>query len=103
MLHDSWCATGDLALVNPEGCIHVVDRSHDVVVVGHDTVSGLELEGVLAALPAVRESFGIGPADPLWGKPRARRWWGGRAGAPRTKNWPSTSTTAWPPASVSPR
>jgi len=56
-----WFRTGDLATVNPQGYISVVDRKKDMILVGGENVYCTEVEAVLHAHPLVSAAavFGI--------------------------------------------
>jgi fatty-acyl-CoA synthase len=72
VLRDGWLRTGDLATVDPDGYITIVDRAKDVIVSGGENVSSVEVEHALCAHPAVREAAVVGAADERWGEvPRA--------------------------------
>ncbi|BDG01954.1 fatty acid--CoA ligase [Anaeromyxobacter oryzae] len=60
--------TGDVAWRDARGYVKIVDRRKDVIKVGGEWVSSLELEDVLAAHPAVAEVAVIGRPDPKWGE-----------------------------------
>jgi fatty-acyl-CoA synthase len=72
VLRDGWLRTGDLATVDPEGYITIVDRAKDVIVSGGENISSVEVEHALTAHPAVREAAVVGVPDEQWGEvPRA--------------------------------
>jgi fatty-acyl-CoA synthase len=72
VLRDGWLHTGDLAVVDADGYVTIVDRQKDVIVSGGENVSSVEVEHALAAHPAVREAAVVGMADDRWGEvPRA--------------------------------
>jgi long-chain acyl-CoA synthetase len=50
---DGWLHTGDLARMDPEGYIHIVDRKKDMILTAGYNVYPAELERVIAAHPAV--------------------------------------------------
>jgi long-chain acyl-CoA synthetase len=60
---DGWLATGDLAYRDDDGDLHLVDRRNDLVLVSGFNVYPAEVERVLDAHPAVRESAVIGVPD----------------------------------------
>jgi len=60
--------TGDLARVDADGYIFVVDRSRDFIKSMGYRVSAREIEDVLAAHHAVVQSAVIGVPDELWGE-----------------------------------
>jgi acyl-CoA synthetase (AMP-forming)/AMP-acid ligase II len=63
-----WFHTGDLATVDENGYVSVVDRKKDMVVTGGENVYPREVEDVLAGLPGVVEAAVIGLPDPEWGE-----------------------------------
>ena len=67
-IRDGWFHTGDLAAVNADGYIHIVDRAKDVIISGGENVSSIELEDVLYTHPTVREAAVIGVASEQWGE-----------------------------------
>ncbi len=67
-----WMRTGDVATVDPEGYLTIVDRTKDLIVSGGENISGVEIEKALAEHPAVLESSVVGTPDDRWGEvPRA--------------------------------
>ena len=60
---DGWFSTGDVAIINEQGYIKLVDRIKDMVLVSGFNVYPNEVEDVLAAHPKVLESGVIGVAD----------------------------------------
>jgi fatty-acyl-CoA synthase len=63
-----WLHTGDVAWADARGYVKITDRIKDVIKVGGEWVSSLELEDVLAAHPGVAEVAVIGKPDPKWGE-----------------------------------
>ena len=68
VLRDGWLHTGDLATVDDEGYIYLVDRKKDMIVTGGENVYSTEVEAVLYAHPAVKEAAVIPIPDPDWGE-----------------------------------
>ena len=60
---EGWLATGDLAYRDGDGDLHLADRRSDLVLVSGFNVYPAEVERVLDAHPAVRQSAVIGVAD----------------------------------------
>src|SRR5512138_1879798 len=60
--------TGDVAWRDARGFVKITDRKKDVIKVGGEWLSSLEVEDVLAAHPAVAEVAVIGVADAKWGE-----------------------------------
>ena len=65
---DGWLRTGDLARVDAEGYIHIVDRKKEMLVSGGFNVYPSEVESVLAQHPAVYEVCVVGVPDDHWGE-----------------------------------
>jgi len=61
-----WLRTGDIATIDPEGYVRIVDRSKDVVKSGGEWISSIELENVIMGHPKVLEAAVIGVPDPRW-------------------------------------
>lgn len=65
---DGWLYTRDLAVVNPEGYITIVDRKDDMIITGGENVYSIEVEDVLYSHPEILEVAVIGLPDPIWGE-----------------------------------
>ena len=63
---DGWFRTGDVATIDPDGCIRLVDRSKDLVKSGGEWISSVDLENTLMSHPAVREAGVIAVPHPKW-------------------------------------
>ncbi|MCB1030554.1 MAG: long-chain fatty acid--CoA ligase [Acidimicrobiales bacterium] len=63
---DGWLKTGDVATVNADGYIRLVDRTKDVVKSGGEWISSVELENEIMAHPKVAEAAVIGVSHPKW-------------------------------------
>ncbi|HZU30033.1 MAG TPA: long-chain fatty acid--CoA ligase [Candidatus Angelobacter sp.] len=63
---DGWFRTGDVATIDPDGCIKLVDRSKDMVKSGGEWISSVDLENTLMSHPAVREAGVIAVHHPKW-------------------------------------
>ncbi|MEI9849959.1 MAG: class I adenylate-forming enzyme family protein [Sphingomonas sp.] len=57
---DGWVRTGDLARIDAEGFLYVVDRAKDIVIRGGENIYSSEVEDVLYAHPAVTDCALIG-------------------------------------------
>jgi fatty-acyl-CoA synthase len=60
--------TGDVAWRDARGYVKITDRTKDVIKVGGEWLSSLEVEDVLAAHSAVAEVAVVGMPDPKWGE-----------------------------------
>jgi fatty-acyl-CoA synthase len=63
---DGWLRTGDVARVDPEGYVYLVDRTKDLVKSGGEWISSAELENEIMAHPKVAEAAVIGVPHPKW-------------------------------------
>ena len=63
---DGWLKTGDVATVDAEGYMRIVDRTKDVVKSGGEWISSVELENEIMAHPKVAEAAVIGVKHPRW-------------------------------------
>ncbi len=64
--HDGWFKTGDIAVLDPDGYIHIQDRAKDVIKSGGEWVSSVELENAIMGHPKVLEAAVIGIHHPKW-------------------------------------
>jgi long-chain acyl-CoA synthetase len=67
-LRDGWMHSGDVATVDDEGYIFIVDRKKDMIITGGENVYSTEVENALYRHPAVLEAAVIGIPDPHWGE-----------------------------------
>jgi fatty-acyl-CoA synthase len=67
-IRDGWFHTGDLAVWDEQGSIHIVDRKKDVIISGGENISSPEIEDALYQHPAVIECAVIGVPHPKWGE-----------------------------------
>src|SRR5262245_36744995 len=65
---DGWFHTGDMATIDNEGMIEIVDRKKDLIISGGENVSSIEIEGMLYKHPAVLEAACIAIPDERWGE-----------------------------------
>lgn len=63
-----WLRTGDLAVVDAEGYVNIVDRKKDMIITGGENVYSIEIENVLYEHPKVLEAAVFGLPDELWGE-----------------------------------
>jgi fatty-acyl-CoA synthase len=72
VLRDGWLRTGDVAVVDGEGYVRIVDRKKDLIISGGENISSVEVEQALCAHPAVLEAAVVGMPHERWGEvPRA--------------------------------
>jgi acyl-CoA synthetase (AMP-forming)/AMP-acid ligase II len=67
-LRNGWLYTGDMAVVDKEGYVNIVDRKKDMIITGGENVYSVEVENILYTHPAVLEAAVIGVPDPKWGE-----------------------------------
>ncbi|MCK9464080.1 MAG: long-chain-fatty-acid--CoA ligase [Proteobacteria bacterium] len=65
---EGWLKTGDLAVVDAEGYVNIVDRRKDMILTGGENVYSTEVENALFEHPAVLEAAAFGLPDPTWGE-----------------------------------
>lgn len=65
---DGWLHTGDLARIDDDGFVQIVDRCKDMICRGGENVYCVEVENVLAQHPAVFEAAVLGVADAMMGE-----------------------------------
>lgn len=65
---DGWLRTGDLATINEEGYMKIVDRSKALIKSGGEFISPMELEAALLKHPLVVESAVVGITNEIWGE-----------------------------------
>jgi fatty-acyl-CoA synthase len=63
---DGWLRTGDVATIDPNGYIRLVDRTKDLIKSGGEWISSVELENELMAHPKIAEAAVIGVPHPKW-------------------------------------
>jgi fatty-acyl-CoA synthase len=63
---EGYFPTGDVATIDPEGYVHLVDRSKDVIKSGGEWISSIDLENAATGHPAVAEAAVIGVPHPKW-------------------------------------
>lgn len=61
-----WFHSGDLATIDAEGYITIVDRKKDMIKTGGENVSSREVEEAIYLHPGVAETAVIGTPDPVW-------------------------------------
>jgi len=67
-MRDGWFHTGDVATVDPENYIQIVDRMKEIIVSGGENISSLEVEKILSAHPAIYEVAVVPAPDAKWGE-----------------------------------
>ena len=67
-MRGGWFHSGDAAVVHSDGYVEIRDRFKDVIISGGETISSVEVEGLLMHHPAVCEIAVVGVADETWGE-----------------------------------
>lgn len=67
-IKDGWLYTGDLAVLDSEGYVNIVDRKKDMIITGGENVYSTEVEHRLFEHPTVLECAVIGCPDETWGE-----------------------------------
>ena len=65
---DGWFSTGDLARIDGDGYVHLVDRKNDVIISGGFNIFPGEVERVIAGVDGVLEAVVLGLPDERWGE-----------------------------------
>jgi fatty-acyl-CoA synthase len=63
---DGWFRTGDVATMDENGYMKIVDRAKDLVKSGGEWISSVDLENTLMGHPAVKEACVVGIPHPKW-------------------------------------
>lgn len=65
-LMDGWFRTGDVATIDAEGYVHLVDRAKDVIKSGGEWISSVDLENAIMGYPKVLEAAVVAVEHPKW-------------------------------------
>jgi fatty-acyl-CoA synthase len=68
VIRDGWFYTGDMATIDSEGYVVIVDRRKDVILRGGENISSVEVEKALYMHAAVLECAVIAVPDEKWGE-----------------------------------
>jgi fatty-acyl-CoA synthase len=60
--------TNDIAVITPNGYVHITDRIKDVIKTGGEWVSSLQIEDLISQCRGVKEAAVIGVKDEKWGE-----------------------------------
>jgi fatty-acyl-CoA synthase len=63
---EGYFPTGDIATIDPDGYMQLVDRAKDVIKSGGEWISSIDLENAVTGHPAVAEAAVIGVPHPKW-------------------------------------
>jgi fatty-acyl-CoA synthase len=67
-IRNGWLFTGDMAVMDEEGYVTIVDRRKDMIVTGGENVYSTEVENCLYLHPAILECAVVGVPDEKWGE-----------------------------------
>ncbi len=67
-LRGGWFHTGDMASIDEDGYLLIVDRKKDIIVSGGENISSLEVEKTIMAHPVILEAAVIPVPDEKWGE-----------------------------------
>lgn len=65
---DGWYKSGDLALVDEDGYLFIIDRLKDMIVTGGENVYSKEVEDALSSHPDIADVAVVGKPHPEWGE-----------------------------------
>jgi acyl-CoA synthetase (AMP-forming)/AMP-acid ligase II len=65
---DGWLYSGDLARIDDEGLVYLVDRRKDMINRGGENVYCVEVENALAGAPGIYEAAVLGVPDEMMGE-----------------------------------
>ncbi|MBI3599582.1 MAG: long-chain-fatty-acid--CoA ligase [Nitrospinae bacterium] len=68
VLKNGWLYTGDMATVDEENYIYIVDRKKDMIISGGENIYSTEVEKILYSHPDILEAAVIGVPDEKWGE-----------------------------------
>ena len=52
---DGWYATGDIGVLDEDGCLSITDRKKDIIIRGGENISAQEVEELIVRIPGVAE------------------------------------------------
>ncbi|MBI3951657.1 MAG: long-chain fatty acid--CoA ligase [Acidobacteria bacterium] len=67
-LRGGWLHTGDIAYMDEQGYVYILDRTKDMIISGGSNIYPREIEEILLQHPAISEVCVIGVPDELWGE-----------------------------------
>jgi fatty-acyl-CoA synthase len=65
---DGWLDTGDIASIDTDGYLKIVDREKDLVKSGGEWISSIEVENAAGSCPGVKEAAVIAVPHDRWGE-----------------------------------
>lgn len=67
-MRNGWMHTGDIACMDEEGFVFLLDRKTDMIISGGENIYCQEVEQALSQHPAIEEAAVIGVPDGYWGE-----------------------------------
>ena len=67
-IKEGWLHTGDMAVIDEERYVTIVDRKKDMILTGGENVYSTEVENILYMYPAILECAVVGVPDQKWGE-----------------------------------
>jgi fatty-acyl-CoA synthase len=68
VIENNWFHTGDMAVWDEEGWIHIVDRRKEIIISGGENISSIEVEKAIFAHESVLECAVVAAPDDQWGE-----------------------------------
>lgn len=68
VIENNWFHTGDMAVWDEDGWIHIVDRTKEIIISGGENISSIEVEKAIFAHEAVLECAVVAAPDEQWGE-----------------------------------
>ena len=65
---DGWLRTGDLGVMDPDGCVRITGRAKDMIIRGGENLYPAEIEAAVRAIDGVIEAFVVGVPDERYGE-----------------------------------
>jgi fatty-acyl-CoA synthase len=65
---NGWLYTGDIATIDEDGYIEIVDRKKDIIISGGENIGSIEIEDVICSHPAVLEAAVVAAPHEKWGE-----------------------------------
>jgi fatty-acyl-CoA synthase len=68
VIEKGWLHTGDMAVWDEDGWIHIVDRKKEIIISGGENISSIEVEKAIFAHESVLECAVVAAPDDQWGE-----------------------------------
>ena len=65
---EGWFHTGDMATIDEDAYLRIVDRTKDIIISGGENISTPEVENVIAGHPGVLECAVVAAPHEIWGE-----------------------------------